>query len=56
MVGIPSGTRVWSVAGHTDTRKGFDDLAEPVQTAMAKHPFEGQFWSYAGGAATSSRC
>lgn len=24
MIGLPSGTRVWLVAGHTDMRKGFD--------------------------------
>ena len=24
MIGLPAGTRVWLVAGHTDMRKGFD--------------------------------
>jgi len=33
MIGLPSSTRVWIVAGHTDMRKGFDGLAALVQTA-----------------------
>jgi len=32
MIGLPAGTRVWLVAGHTDMRKGFDGLAALVQT------------------------
>ena len=27
MIGLPSNTRVWIAAGHTDMRKGFDGLA-----------------------------
>lgn len=30
MIGLPAGTRVWIVAGHTDMRKGFDGLAALV--------------------------
>jgi hypothetical protein len=33
MAGLPSGTRVWVVTGHTDMRKGFDGLAAVAQTA-----------------------
>ena len=36
MIGLPSGTRVWIVAGHTDMRKGFDGLAALVQTALCE--------------------
>ena len=41
MIGLPSGTRVWIVAGRTDMRKGFDGLAALVQTALAENPFKG---------------
>jgi transposase len=27
MIPIPSGVQVWLATGHTDMRKGFDDLA-----------------------------
>jgi hypothetical protein len=35
MIGLPSNTRVWIIAGHTDMRKGFDGLAAMGQTALA---------------------
>ena len=41
MIGLPSNTRVWIVAGHTDMRRGFDGLAALVQTALAENPFCG---------------
>jgi hypothetical protein len=41
VIGLPSGTWVWIVAGHTDMRKGFDGLAALVQTALAENPFRG---------------
>ena len=41
MIGLPSNTRVWIVAGHTDMRKGFDGLAALAQTARAENPFCG---------------
>lgn len=56
MIGLPSGTRVWLVAGHTDMRKGFDGLAAVVQTALAENPFDGHVFVFRVGAATSSRC
>ena len=56
MIGLPSSTRVWIVAGHTDMRKGFDGLAALVQTALAENPFCGHVFVFAAGAATSSRC
>ena len=48
MIGLPSGTRVWLVAGHTDMRKGFDGLAALVQTALAENPFCGHVFVYRG--------
>ena len=48
MIGLPSGTRVWLVAGHTDMRKGFDGLAAVVQTALASNPFEGHVFVFLG--------
>ena len=46
MIGLPSGTRVWLVAGHTDMRKGFDGLAALVQTALAENPFCGHVFVF----------
>ncbi|MBV8125957.1 MAG: IS66 family insertion sequence element accessory protein TnpB [Paucibacter sp.] len=48
MIGLPSGTRVWLVAGHTDMRKGFDGLAAVVQTALAENPFCGHVFVFRG--------
>ena len=43
--GLPTNTRVWIAAGHTDMRKGFDGLAALVQTALADNPFCGHVFS-----------
>ena len=48
MIGLPSGTRVWIVAGHTDMRKGFDGLAAVTQTALAANPFCGHVFVFRG--------
>ena len=48
MIGLPSGTRVWLVAGHTDMRKGFDGLAALVQTAPVENPFCGHISVFRG--------
>jgi transposase len=48
MIGLPSATRVWLVAGHTDMRKGFDGLAALVQTALAENPFCGHVFVFRG--------
>ena len=48
MIGLPAGTRVWLVAGHTDMRKGFDGLAAMVQTALAENPFCGHVFVFRG--------
>ena len=48
MIGLPSNTRVWIVAGHTNMRKGFDGLAALVQTALAANPFCGHVFVFRG--------
>ena len=48
MIGLPSNTRVWIVAGHTDMRKGFDGLAALVQTALTADPFCGHVFVFRG--------
>ncbi|VTQ29141.1 IS66 Orf2 like protein [Streptococcus pneumoniae] len=34
MIPLPSGTKIWLVAGITDMRNGFNGLAAKVQTAL----------------------
>ncbi|HUO71881.1 MAG TPA: IS66 family insertion sequence element accessory protein TnpB [Solirubrobacteraceae bacterium] len=48
MIGLPSGTRVWLVAGVTDMRKGFDGLAALVQSATNSTPFGGHVFVFRG--------
>jgi transposase len=48
VIGLPAGTRVWLVAGHTDMRKGFDGLAAIVQSALAANPFDGHVFVFRG--------
>jgi transposase len=48
MIGLPSNTRVWIVAGHTDMRKGFDGLAASAVCAMAANPFCGHVFVFRG--------
>ncbi len=45
---IPSGTRIWIVAGVTDLRRGFIGLAAMVQTALKENPFSGQVFVFRG--------
>lgn len=39
MLSLPSGVRIWLVAGVTDMRKGYDGLSALVQTALNENPF-----------------
>jgi hypothetical protein len=39
MIGMPTGTRIWLVAGVTDMRRGMNGLAAIVQEALAHNPF-----------------
>lgn len=45
---LPSGARIWLVAGHTDMRKGFDGLAALVQVQLKQDPFSGQVFIFRG--------
>ena len=48
VIGLPTNTRVWIVAGHTDMRKGFDGLAAVAQTALVANPFCGHVFVFRG--------
>lgn len=48
MIGLPVGTRVWLIAGHTDMRKGFDGLAAVVQGTLQTNPFGGHVFVFRG--------
>ncbi|EFO1148721.1 transposase, partial [Escherichia coli] len=50
MIPLPSGTKIWLVAGITDMRNGFNGLAAKVQTALKDDPMSGMF-SFSGAAA-----
>ena len=47
-IGLPSGTRVWIAAGHTDMRKGFNGLASLMQTALAANLHSGHVFIFHG--------
>ena len=48
MIGLPSGTRVWIAAGHTDMRNGFNGLAALVQSALTDNPYSGHVFVFRG--------
>jgi len=48
VIGLPSGTRVWIAAGHTDMRKGFNGLAALVQSALCDNPYSGHVFVFRG--------
>jgi len=48
MIGLPSGTRIWIVAGVTDLRRGFTGLSGMVQTALQENPFSGHVFVFRG--------
>ena len=48
MIGLPSGARVWLVAGITDMRCGFQGLAAKVQTALEENPLGGNVFIFRG--------
>ncbi|NUD83923.1 IS66 family insertion sequence element accessory protein TnpB [Escherichia coli] len=41
MIPLPSGTKIWLVAGITDMRNGFNGLAAKVQTTLKDDPMTG---------------
>ncbi len=48
MIPVPSGTRVWLAAGHTDMRKGFNSLALSVQEVLRRDPHCGHLFVFRG--------
>ena len=48
MIPVPSGTRVWLAAGHTDMRKGFNSLALVVQEVIKRDPHCGHLFVFRG--------
>lgn len=48
MMALPTGTRIYLVAGVTDMRKGFDGLTAMVAHRLAKDPFSGQIFVFRG--------
>ncbi len=48
MIGLPTGTHIWIVAGVTDMRRGFVGLSGMVQTALKENPFSGQVYIFRG--------
>ncbi|EOS5451000.1 IS66 family insertion sequence element accessory protein TnpB [Escherichia coli] len=48
MISLPSGTRIWLVAGVTDMRKSFNGLGEQVQHVLDEPPFSGHLFIFRG--------
>ena len=48
MIALPTGTRIWLVAGVTDMRRGFDGLAAVVHQALEADPFSGHVFVFRG--------
>ena len=48
MISLPSGTRIWLVAGVTDMRKSFNGLGEQEQHVLDENPFSGHLFIFRG--------
>lgn len=48
MIGLPSGTKIWLVAGITDMRNGFNGLGAKIQTALRDDPMSGHVFIFRG--------
>ena len=48
MISLPSGTRIWLVAGVTDMRKSFNGQGEQVQHVLNDNPFSGHLFIFRG--------
>ncbi|EFZ39362.1 putative transposase [Escherichia coli EPECa14] len=44
MIPLPSGTKIWLVAGITDMRNGFNGLAAKVQTTLKDDDVRSRFY------------
>ncbi|WP_227649293.1 IS66 family insertion sequence element accessory protein TnpB, partial [Klebsiella pneumoniae] len=45
---MPTGTKIWLVAGITDMRNGFNGLAAKVQTMLKDDPMSGHVFIFRG--------
>ncbi|MFT2793936.1 IS66 family insertion sequence element accessory protein TnpB [Serratia sp. T13T92] len=48
MISLPTGTKIWLVAGTTDMRCGFHGLASKVQNTLKADPFSGHLFVFRG--------
>ncbi len=48
MIPLPSGTKIWLVAGITDMRNGFNGPAAKVQTTLKDDPMSGHVFIFRG--------
>ncbi len=48
MIPLPSGTKIWLVAGITDMRNGFNGPAAKVQTALKDDPMSDHVFIFRG--------
>ncbi len=48
MITLPTGTRIWIIAGITDMRCGFNGLASKVQNTLKDDPFSGHLFIFRG--------
>jgi transposase len=48
MMGVPTGVRIWLVAGVTDMRKGMDSLCALVHSALEENPYGGHLYIFRG--------
>lgn len=48
MINLPSGTKIWLVAGITDMRNGFNGLGAKIQTALRDDPMSGHVFIFRG--------
>src|SRR5689334_2987519 len=48
MISLPTGVRIWLVAGVTDMRRGIDGLCALIQSALSADPFGGQLFIFRG--------
>lgn len=48
MISLPTGVKIWLVAGVTDMRRGIDGLCALVQSALSADAFGGQLFIFRG--------
>ena len=52
---VPSGVRVWLAVGHTDMRRGMDNLAFQVQQGLGRDPHAGDLYVFQRQARSSDQ-